>query len=164
MFAIQQLFDFGVEQSLCPGEMAVHDQSAARMERLCDMVREPEIPIAHISRHIAMQIAGVIKLMMDDSPVRHRLFPQRMLNSQIKGYRELQRTLVESESSSKRDILDLDGAKFKFIFSETVGLFRQALTDSGVDGGLAKNVMLQFSDLIKTNDEKLRQDLNRIGG
>jgi hypothetical protein len=43
-----------------------------------------------------------------------------------------------------------------------VMLFQEALKDSGVDAGLAKNVMLQFGDLIKANGEGLRRNLNQI--
>lgn len=43
------------------------------------------------------------------------------------AYRELQKTLTESETLSKKDVLNLDGLKFKFVFVELIGLFRRAL-------------------------------------
>jgi hypothetical protein len=130
------------------------------LDRISQLVANPGVSMADISRLIALQIANVIQIMRY-SPVRSRI-PQRHLNEQVKAYRELQKTLVESDGLSKRDILNLDGLKFKFIFKEVISLFKQALKDAGADDQLAQNVMLQFGDLVKTNDENLQHELNRI--
>jgi hypothetical protein len=45
-----------------------------------------------------------------------------------------------------------------------IKLFKQALNGSGVGGSQAQNIMLQFGDLIKTNDERLRRDLSQLDG
>lgn len=71
-------------------------------------------------------------------------------------------TLVEGESLSKRDLLNLEGPKFKFVFAKLVLLFQQALTDAGTNSFQAQGVMAQFGDLLSAHDEVLRRELNRI--
>jgi hypothetical protein len=131
------------------------------LERISEMLANPEVPIANIRRAIALEIAGVIRKMTEDRPLRYRR-PRRHFNDEIKAYRELQRTLTESDALSNKDTLNLDGPKFKFLFTEMIRLFRQALQEAGVDHQLAHNTMLQFGDLVKVNEENLRRELNTV--
>ena len=127
------------------------------------MVRDPEIPVGAISRQISFLIASSIKFTAAGGSGHYRI-PRQRVKDQIKAYRELQRTLVEAESSSKRDVLNLDGPKFRFVFTEIIKFFGKALKDAGTDQHVAQNIMLQFGDLVKANDDNLRRDLNKIYG
>jgi hypothetical protein len=99
--------------------------------------------------------------MTEDRPLRQRR-PRHELNDEIKAYRELQRSLIEGEALSTKDILNLDGPKFTFVFKKIIALFQQALKDAGVDDQLRHNIMLQFGDLVKVNEENLRRELNTV--
>lgn len=139
------------------------DESASEgIERIVQMIQDPEVPLADTTRLIALQIAGVMKKMTIDDPLSRGAISQRDLNDQVKAYRELQRTLTESDALSKKDTLNLDGPKFKFIFKELIRFFRQSLKDAGVDADLVQNIMLQFGDIVKANDDNLRRELNKI--
>jgi hypothetical protein len=81
----------------------------------------------------------------------------------MKALRELQRTLMEAEVLSRRDLLDLDGPKFTFLLAEIVRLFEQALMDAGIDGSHAQSVMVRFDDLLEENGKNLRRELSLIG-
>ena len=70
---------------------------------------------------------------------------------------------MESEALTKRDALNLEGPKFKFVLGEIVRLFGQALRDAGTDSSHAQSVMVRFDDLLEENDEALRRELNLIG-
>ena len=131
------------------------------LQRISQMLADPEVPIADISRAIALEIARVIEKMTEDRPLRHRR-PRRQLNDEIKAYRELQRSLIESEVLCTKDTINLDGPQFKFVFREIIGLFERALKDAGVDHQLAHNIMLQFGDLVKANEDNLRRELSKI--
>jgi hypothetical protein len=134
-----------------------------RFEGIAKMITDRHAPIWSISRKIAGEMATTIK--QAKTPVKpfQQRGPQVDLNSRMKGLRELQRTLMESEGLSKRDLLDLDGSKFKFVFAEIVRLFQQALRDAGADRFQVESIMVRFDDLRKANDENLRRDLNMIG-
>ncbi|MGH9587953.1 MAG: hypothetical protein ACRD3F_13445 [Acidobacteriaceae bacterium] len=137
----------------------------AGIEAIAEMIGDRDVPFADISRRIALQIAGLIKVMVGDGadrPVRRRV-SHRDLNDQIKAHRELQKTLTESETLSKKDVLNLDGPKFQYVFTEIIGWFRRSLTQAGIEEALARNVLLQFGDLVKANDERIRHELGKIG-
>ena len=143
---------------------AVASEPACGIKGISQMLADPGVPITNIGRAIALEIAGVIGKMAEDRSLRHRR-PRHELNDEIKAYRELQRSLIEGEALSTKDILNLDGPKFKFVFGEMIGFFQQALKGAGVDDQLAHNVVLQFGDLVKMNEENLRRELsgNSIG-
>ena len=159
MVRVQQAFDFG-ERSTVANSSELSG-GAALFERLSDMIADAHVPMGNISRVIAAQIVAVISEMSHDSPGLYHVRKQH-LNDLLRGYRELQRTLLEADALSKQDVLNMDGPKFKFFFTETIKLFRTALQVAGIDDALAQNVMLQFGDLIKSHDERLRREVNKI--
>jgi hypothetical protein len=141
---------------------AVDDK--AGIERIYEMIQDPEVPIADISRLIALEIVNIMKKMSPKEFLDRSLMPsQRDLNDQVKAYRELQRTLTESDALAKKDVLNLDGEKFKFVFSSLLLLFQKAMKDGGVDDLVSHNIMQHFGDLVRGNESDLRIDLNKIG-
>jgi hypothetical protein len=134
------------------------------IDRITVMIADPESPLADITRLIALEIAGVMKKMsgIGDDVLARGVTSQRDLNDQVKAWRDLQKTLTEADALSKKDVLNLDGPKFKFVFGELVRLYRQSLKDAGLQQELSQNIMLQFGDLVKANDEQIRRELSRI--
>jgi hypothetical protein len=132
------------------------------IDKILVMMADPDVTVADISREIAQAMGAIMQLMTSSDPLGRGSLTQRELNEQIKAYRELQRTLVESEVLSKKDVLNLEGPKFSFVLKQLIGIFQKSLKDSGCDEGLQKNVMLQFGDLLRTNYDSLKRELNRI--
>jgi hypothetical protein len=162
--AIQLAFNFF--DSDAPETKAAADSDRLqnlRFEGIARMIADRRAPVWTISRKIAGEMATTIK--QAKTPVKpfQQRGPQIDLNSRMKGLRELQRTLMESEGLSKRDLLDLDGPKFKFVFAEILRLFGQALKDAGIDGSHAQSVMVRFDDLLEENGENLRRELSLVG-
>ena len=161
MHGIQQSFNFDEEsrEAFC----STDDQAiAAGMDRLHEMLSVGDAPLAKTSRQIALLVALCIKQMNGEGSVRSLNRRKRKAKEQVKALRELQKTLITGEASSKREVLDMDGPKFTFIFAKIMQLFGQALKGSGLDGNQAHTVMLHFGDLVKANDERLRQELNHV--
>ena len=160
--AIQLAFDFWGSTSPETKAAAESDRfHSCRFEVIAIMIADRRSPVWAISRAIAREMATTIK--PAKAPVKPFQRPQVDLNNRMKGLRELQRTLMESEGLSKRDALDLDGPKFKFVRAEIVRLFKQALIDAGADRFQVDSVMGRVDNLLKENDETLRRDLNMIG-
>jgi hypothetical protein len=102
-----------------------------------------------VCRCIAAGIASVYKTMRAlKRPTCKPLSTLRELSNQVRAYRQLQRTVLENESSAVRDNLHLDGAAFKFVFSAIIDLFEQALRDAGVDECTVREVLLRFDELL----------------
>jgi hypothetical protein len=131
-----------------------------RFETIARMVADRNEPVYVIARKIATEMAATIKEMTTPVGRFQRRLPQVHFNNQMKALRELRMTLVEGEALSKRDLLNLDGPKFKFVLETTIRLFDQALLDAGMEDSVAQNVMRQFRDLMSANDRTLRSELS----
>jgi hypothetical protein len=70
------------------------------------MLADPEVQVWTISRQIAAEIARLIGETADTGPFRRRT-PLPEVNTRLRALRELQKTLIESETLAKRDVLDL---------------------------------------------------------
>jgi hypothetical protein len=113
------------------------------------MVTNRNAPVGEISRAIAAEIANVIKLMTAAGrPPGRRSSTQQELNNQVRGYRQIQRTLIEAEACSMTDTLNMDGPKFKSVFGRIIELFRQAMEDAGVTDQSVRTIMAQFGSLV----------------
>ncbi len=135
---------------------------AQGIQRIIQLVTDPDSELADISRLIALEIAAVVAMMGEDDPLHRNNRSMRDLNDHVKALRELQKTLTESDAMAKRDPLNMDGPKFQHVFKAIMALFGESLKAAGLDDPLMKNVMLQFRDLIQKHDERIRRELNKI--
>jgi hypothetical protein len=131
--------------------------------RIQEMIQDPTVAVSEISRLIASEIAETLKLQLAPDPLSPAYVSSRDLNDRIKSYRELQKTLTEGESLSKRDSLNLDGEKFQYVFEQLMRMYQQVLVEAKLDEGTVHNIMLHFGDLVKQSEAQLRIDVNKIG-
>jgi hypothetical protein len=136
---------------------------AVGIDRIVLMIADPEAQLSDIMREIALLMAGVMKKMTEDrAPLDRGMVSMKDLTDQMKGYQALQKTLTDGDALSKKDALNMDGPKFKFVFKELVRLFQESMKDARVDEDLAQNCMMQFGDKLKSNDESIRRELSKI--
>lgn len=140
--------------------------SAERILGILALIKDPEQSLIEINRNIAMEIAyatseiAVAALSTDTSP-----YKLRALEAQIKSLRELSRTLAESENFSKRDVLNFDGPKFKYVFVQLLNLFKQSMLHTGLlQETQVNNVLKSFQDKFAVYDQVLRKETERITG
>lgn len=151
-----------VEETVLASIPATAPASAKRVQRIYDMIAAEDTPIADVLRQIALEMADVMRKMTADDPLERGTVSLRDLNEQMKSWQVLQKTLTESDEMSRRDTLNLDGPKFRFIFLKLIGFFEKALKDGGVTEDQTRNIMLQFGDMVKSNDDAIRRELSKI--
>jgi len=151
MLAIQEELEFEV-----PGVPSAPTQNGSQI--IAQMI-DDQAPLPEIIRRIAKEIALLLVEMTSDCRPR---FNQRQVSERVKLFRELERTLVQSEALKNRDVLDFEGGKFRYVFKEILGLFRQALLNIGMEQGLVHNVILQFRDLVSEHEEVMHRELKRM--
>ena len=160
MFQLE--FDFVCEEPEIMATLESTRLQNLRFDAIAGMIADRGQPVWIASRKICGEMAATIKrLQMPVGPLKRRS-TQTHLNNRMKALRELQRTLVQSEALSTRDVLDPDGRKVKFVFGEILRLFQQALRDAGVDDLRAKNIMVYFGDLRRASEAGLRREVGRI--
>ena len=141
-------------------EEVLPSSTAPAKSRISEMMDNPDVPVAEISRAIAREISTVYDMMRETDPVIRR--SQKELTEQVKVLQSLQRSLSDGEAQSRKDVLNFDGPKFAYVYKEIVSLFRKAMLDQNLDSGTVQNIMLQFSDLIKAAEEGIRRELSNM--
>lgn len=131
----------------------------SKLQEILEKISDPSIPTSVSSRLIATEITLILKEMVEELDMQKI----KMLNSQLRGLKILQESLLEAEKLSKNDSLNFDGPKFQFVFKEITSYFKQALKESGIEDSIVNNVLKHYSDIIKMNDDKLRKDTDRLG-
>jgi hypothetical protein len=132
------------------------------IELITEMISDPDSALPDIMRLIALEMAKLMKKMTIDDPLSRGAVSQRDLNDQVKAFAQLQKTLTDSDSLSRKDTLNLDGPKFKFVFVELVRYFQDSLKGAGVEPAQTQNIMLQFGDTVRANYESMQRELNKI--
>jgi hypothetical protein len=143
-----------------PPDLNRGNDSLEHMAAIMNLIEKPNRDSAEIGRLIALEIAGVISKMADNDPGARGRF--RELNDHVKALRELQKTLTEADESSRQDSLNVKGPKFQFAFKRIVEWIRLSLKDAGVGESLTHNVLMNFGDRMRENEEGLQRELNKI--
>jgi hypothetical protein len=135
----------------------------AKSNNILLALSDPNMPIGETSRLITIEIASVYAEMtqIEEDPTNR--MKMKSLHDQARLLRELQKSLTESDILSKKDILSIDGPKFQFVFLEIMGYFKTAIKEAGFDEAASTNIIRQFEDIVRINEEKLRKDVDKIG-
>lgn len=159
----EEKLDIQVESTLLnqPIPPPTDEAASTTMEDILVLLKDPEAPASDISRLIALELGSTINQisLLQEATSGFKL---KFLKEQVKALRELSRTLFESETMSKKDVLNFDGPKFAFVFQELTGYFKKALTESGITEDQSNAVLRQFRDIVSQKEVELRKQCDRI--
>ena len=137
------------------------DASQIRISHILEMIDNPEESLIEINRQIAIEIAHIsseISRCAVEPALSYRI---RSLEIQIKALRELSKTLMESETLSKRDTLNFDGPKFTYVLSEIIKLFKKAMQQNQLGEDQINGVLRIYRDLLAVYEPSLRKETER---
>jgi hypothetical protein len=132
------------------------------LPELKEKLNDPNFPVHELSRLISLELVSLSQEMSECENDPSLQFKMKSYDLQIKGLRELAKSITETDLLSKRDTLSFDGAKFQYVFLEIVGLFKKSLKDAGVNESLSTNIMKQFADLMRMKEPDLRRETQKI--
>lgn len=139
-----------------PADDSVSGKHPSRMDEIIEALNDPEATdLEQLNKLIALEIAYALT----DPKIE---FNPRAVNERVKALRELAKTLLEGENLSKKDFLNFDGPKFKFVLGELVLLFRQALKSAGQPEESTNHVLRVFRDLLITREPELRKETEKV--
>ncbi len=149
------------------GEMhkgALDGADELAIDEITALIEDPDSDPAEISRKITAQLSRIVKAQMvvrvDPSQCNSNTFKA---NSElIKYLKELRTSLLDTEMLSKRDVLNLDGAKVKLLTGRMVDWFCQALREGGVLEDHKNNIMQQYRDICKAGEQALRREIQQV--
>lgn len=139
-----------------PADDNVGRAHPTRMDEIIAMLDDPEATdLEALNKMIALEIAYALT----DPKIE---FNPRAVNERVKALRELSKTLQEGENISKKDFLNFDGPKFKFVLGELVLLFRTSLKQSGQPEDSTNHCLRVFRDLLIAREPELRKETERV--
>lgn len=131
-------------------------QDQSQMRRIIELIEDTETTdLTEINRLIAREIA----LSLVDPTTS---WSTRAATEKIKALRELSRTLQDGETLSKRDFLNFDGPKFRYVLGELVRVFRSSLKSSGQSEDVINHILRIFRDQLKEREPDLRKETERV--
>lgn len=86
----------------------------------------------------------------------------RIYAANIKALRELQRSIMDTELLRKRDTLNLDGEKAKFLINWLNAWFTKGMKEAGLMEETRNNVMKQYRDISIVEEPNLRRELAKM--
>ena len=137
--------------------------SNSRLETIRQMISDPAVPAADISRLIVLEMGTIIGRMEQKNVLERGDDTQRNLYGQVRALGVLHNIVFASRAKSNEDELNLDGKKFKFLLARFFDLCRKALEATGVDKATSSRMMLEFDVLWKAEDATLRSHLKEMG-
>ena len=133
---------------------------ASVLPKILDRLEDPDASPFEMIRLIAIEIASIVDGMQRNEEIGTPKSTSKSPLEQVKALRLLSRILLESYVPDSRDVLNLDGPKFQFVFDKIVGFLKEALNRTmkqPSDGMLKGMILKEFSDLIRMGDQDIRR-------
>ncbi len=80
----------------------------------------------------------------------------------IKGLRDLLKTIQEGEEFGRKDTLNFDGPKFRYVLQEISRTIKASLKMAAIDTETTNHVLRIFRDQMGAREETLRKEVERI--
>jgi hypothetical protein len=135
------------------------------LPEIAGRLRDPNASVDEIVRPIAIEIVHIIEAMQTCEEIGTPKSQLKSYLEQVKALRLLSRTFVESYAPAKRDVLNLGGPKFLFVFEKILECFKDALEEStGRPRTDASNqhIMKTFADRIRQRQADIQREVNNI--
>jgi hypothetical protein len=142
----------------------------SKLREIREKIEDPNIGQAELSKLIALEMASILDAMNVylDNPntaIKGMLenFTIKSLSEQLKGVRELGRQIIEMDNQAKRDYINFDGEKFKYVAQQWMQMGIEALHQMGWDEHTVTSYIKQYRDQIERNEIRIRREAENIG-
>lgn len=126
------------------------------------LIDDPTGDVAVITRLIAREIACTSEQLSQVQADPNQMWRLSPLREQIKALRELGKTVQEGDALSKKDVLNFDGPKFRYVLREIAIQVKKAAKDAGLDEDTVLAVLKAFRSAMATREESLRMEVNKL--
>jgi hypothetical protein len=139
-----------------------HELFKSRMPDILDAMEDVNYQPSEVLKLIALEQAAVVNQMSSRTTEFGLGGQGKRLESKMKALTELRKTVQEAEELSKKDILNLDGPKFEFVFGTLCDWMAESIRDCGITVEQINNIMKSFRDKVSSGQEELQQSTDRV--
>ena len=138
------------------GEGADQPVHPSRMSEILELLESPaETDLERINKLIALEIA----LALTDPKAEYN---SRLIQERVKALSVLSKTLQDGDALAKKDFLNFDGPKFKYVLQEVVLLFKNSLKSAGFGDDDQNHVLRVFRDQLAHREADLRAETAKV--
>jgi len=134
----------------------------SRMQDILDAMEDANYNPSEILKLIALEQAAVVNQMSSQKTEFSIGGQGKRLDTKMKALTELRKTVQEAEELSKKDILNIDGPKFEFVFNLLCEWMAESVISNGLTPEQANNIMKTFRDKVTTGEIQMRKDVEKL--
>lgn len=134
-----------------------------KFDEILEKIEDPNCSAVEVSRLITVELGKIARDSVRGGRDVQDTWKQKGWETQVKVLTALAKQLGETEVLNKKDSLNFDGLRFKFVLGEIVRLFKVTLEECNLDKAMINNVLLQFSDKMADQEPAIRRETEKIG-
>jgi hypothetical protein len=128
------------------------------------LIADETTPPHKIKRLIAEEMAAISMLMIkygNDVNIIEGM-KVKVYETQIKSLRELGKEIMEADTLSHKDFLNMDGKKFKFVMGKWMDGFKEAMKSAKLDETTSNSILNHFRDIMSASEEEVRREVEKL--
>ena len=128
------------------------------------LIADETTPPHKIKRLLAEEMAAINMLMIKYSNDVNIIegMKVKVYETQIKSLRELGKEIMEADTLSHKDFLNMDGKKFKFVMSRWIDGFKEAMKSAKLDETTSNSILNHFRDIMTASEEEIRREVEKL--
>jgi hypothetical protein len=133
--------------------------SQTTLDLICTKLQDPDYQAYELMRLVTLEIATLVTHMPLLRFTVEEVYILRCFGEIIKALRELRHSIMDTELLRKRaDVINWEGEAIKHVVDRLIGWFVEALKEAGLNEAERNNVMLNYRDLARLNEDQLRRE------
>ncbi len=133
-----------------------------KFDEILQKLEDPNCSAAEVSRLITVELGKIARDSVRGGREAQDAWKQKGWETQVKVLTALAKQLNDTEILSKKDSLNFDGPKFKWVLREIVNTFKKTLEECNLDKAMVNNIILQFSDKMAEAESWFRREAEKV--
>jgi hypothetical protein len=136
----------------------------SKLGKIREMIQDETTPPAKIKRLIAEEIASINMLMIkysDDVSLIEGM-KVKVFETQVKSLRELGKEIMEADTLSHKDFLNMDGKKFKYVIGQFTEGLKEAMKMVKLDETTINSILRHWGDIMASREEDIRREIEKL--
>jgi hypothetical protein len=157
-------FDIDAQGNVSSERELSEQERDSKLGEVRRLIADETTPPHKIKRLIAEEMAAISMLMIkygNDVNIIEGM-KVKVYETQIKSLRELGKEIMEADTLSHKDFLNMDGKKFKFVMGKWMDGFKEAMKSAKLDETTSNSILNHFRDIMSASEEEVRREVEKL--
>ena len=153
------------EQGNVKAERELSEQERdSKLHEIRKLIADESTPPHKIKRLIAEEIASINLLMLkygNDVNIIEGM-KVKVYETQVKSLRELGKEIMEADTLSHKDFLNMDGKKFKYAIGQYAEGVKEAMRMVKLDDTSINSILNHWRDIMASKEDEIRREIDKL--